>query len=368
MGRVFAKKKCFISELKDKTLLSIDSVSRCGILVCGLLLVEGCQKSGSEKSVAKADAFQSVQPTVDPNVIPDEDREFTADEMREALGANENARFEKTGRKFSVALLANSGVKTLEPLHGQPLKVIDLSQTRITDLTPLKGMPLDHIGMAETEIADLSPLQGMQLKHIDGTRSQVADLTPLAEMKLLSHVYFEGANVKDISPLKSAALKVVWLNGCPIEDLSALENKQLDELNLCDTPLKNLDTVKTMQLGTLWMRNTEVKELGPLANHGLISLDVQGSAVDNLNALANMTSLKRLNISETSVTDLSPLEGLSLERMIFSPQKITQGMAAIRNMASLQGIDTSFDGVAQPMTPSRFWELFDAGEFKAETK
>ena len=310
-------------------------------------------------------SFEIVQPSeTSAEETADEDRVLTADEMREALGANENAQFEKTGRKFTVALLTNSGATSLEPLKGQPLKVIDVSQTRITDLSPLAGMPLENIGLAETKISDISPLKGMQLKHIDATRSEVADISALAGMTQLSHVYFEGAKVKDISPLKSAPLKAVWLNGCPIEDLSPLEGKNLEELNLCDTTLQNLDTVKTMKLGTLWMRNTNVKNLTPIADHGLVSLDVQGSAIDDLAALAQMTSLKRLNIAETEVTDLSPLAGLSLDRLIFSPEKITAGINAVRNMVSLRAIDTAFDGAApQPMSPPEFWAKYDAGDF-----
>lgn len=333
-----------------------------------VFIFSGCSEGDLDNQNETNNTFESVQPTVDPDDIPQEDRVLTADEMREALGANENAQFEKIGRKFSVAVLTNSGVKTIEPLKGQPLRAIDLSQTRITDLSPLEGMPLEIVGLAETEVSDITPLKGMPIKHIDGTRSKIEDISALAGMTDLTHVYFEGAKVRDISPLKNLQLQSVWLNGCPIEDLSPLENMQLQELNLCDTPLKNLDTVKTMKLGTLWMRNTAVQNLAPLADHGLVSLDVQGSAVNSLAPLAKMTSLKRLNISETDVTDLAPLANLQLERIIFTPAKITDGIDAIRNMTSLQAIDVSFDGVAQPMQPSTFWERYDAGEFKPKTE
>lgn len=327
----------------------------------------GCGSSASEEVKSRESAFDSVKPSAEAAAAQTQTL-LTADELREALGANENAQFERTGRKFSVALLTNSGAKTLEPLKGQPLKVVDISQTQITDLSPLSGMPIENIGLAETNVTDLSPLKGAPLRHIDGTRSQIADISALAGMNHLSHVYLEGALVSDLSPLQSAPLKVVWLNGCPVTDLSPLENQQLDELNLCDTPLKDLTTVKTMKLGTLWMRNTEVRDLQPIANHGLVSLDVQGSAVESLNALKEMVSLKRLNIADTSVVDLSPLATLSLERLIFTPSNIQKGMEVIRNMASLQAIDTSFDGVSRPLSPSEFWERYDSGEFKAETE
>ena len=111
-----------------------------------------------------------------------------------------------------------------------------------------------------------------------------------------------------------------------------------------------------------------MKDLAPIAEHGLVSLDVQGSAINDLSSLVKMTSLKRLNISQTDVTDLTPLAGLELSRLIFSPEKITKGIEAVRNMASLQELDTSFEGNSRPMSPSEFWERYDAGEFKAETE
>ncbi len=365
-------KKCatndFFIQFKESLLLNHNSSNTAAILTLIGFFISGCGNSDSENAGTSETKFESVKPTVDPDTIVDEDKMLTADELREALGANENAHFEKVGKKFTVALLTNTGAKTLEPLKGQPLKILDISQTRISDLSAVEGMLLENIGLAETKVTDLTPLKGMQLKHIDGTRSEVSDISALEGMTQLAHVYFEGAKVKDISPLKSAPLKVLWLNGCPVEDLSPLEGKQLDELNLCDTALENLNTVKTMKLGTLWMRNTKVQDLAPIAEHGLVSLDVQGSSINDLSSLVKMTSLKRLNISQTDVTDLTPLGKLELNRLIFSPEKITAGIDVVRNMTSLQALDTSFEGTSQPMSPSEFWERYDAGDFKAETE
>lgn len=334
------------------------------VAICALSF-SGCSGGNDPDSTAKS-AFESIQP--EPSSRPERPKPqlLTADQMREALGANEYAQFERTGRKFTVALLTNSGATTLEPLRGQPLKVLDVSQTRITDLSPLEGMPLENLGLAETEIHDLSPLKGMPLQHIDATRSKVEDISVLAGMSQLSHLYLEGALVKDISPLKNVPLKVLWLNGCPIEDLSPLEGKHLEELNLCDAPLNDLSTVKTMKLGTLWMRNTNVQDLTPITEHGLVSLDIQGSSVSDLTPLSQMTSLKRLNIADTEVTDLSPLAGLELDRLILSPEKIQTGIDAVRNMPTLRAIDTTFEGASpQPMSPNEFWTRYDNGEWKS---
>lgn len=322
----------------------------------------GCGKSG--QGTGDRESFEAVPPSAEAAATLKPTPLRTADQLRAELGADESARFEKAGRKFVMALLTNSGARTLEPLRGEPLKALDISQTPITDLSPVAGMPLENIGLAETQVSDLSPLKGIPLRHLDATRSPIEDISALAGMTQLTHLYLEGARVRDLSPLQDARLRVVWLNGCPVDDLSPLAGKQLDELNLCDTPLQDLNTVQTMQIGTLWMRNTQVSSLAPLAEHQLVSLDVQGSPIVDLVPLAQMSSLKRLNIAETAVTDLAPLAGLRLERLIFSPASITAGIEVVRNMPSLQAIDTSFDGDnPQPLPPDEFWRRYEAGDF-----
>ena len=79
--------------------------------------------------------------------------------------------------------------------------------------------------------------------------------------------------------------------------------------------------------------------------------------------LSGMQSLKRLNIARTQVKDLSPLEGLNLQRLIFTPSEITMGIDAVRSMTSLAEIGTSFETV---MPAAQFWNAYDAGEFAAE--
>ena len=81
--------------------------------------------------------------------------------------------------------------------------------------------------------------------------------------------------------------------------------------------------------------------------------------MSDLSVLSGMASLKRLNIADSAITDLAPLEGLSLERLIFTPQDIKRGIDIIKNMASLSRIGTSFDSV---LPPAEFWKQQDANE------
>jgi Leucine-rich repeat (LRR) protein len=110
------------------------------------------------------------------------------------------------------------------------------------------------------------------------------------------------------------------------------------------------------------VRDTKVVDLTALAGISLVSLDIQGSEVANLEVVARMTTLKRLNIANTPITDLRPLEGLGLERLIFTPQKITEGLDIVRGMPTLRELDIEFENGSLTRSPESFWAAWDAGE------
>jgi Leucine-rich repeat (LRR) protein len=69
----------------------------------------------------------------------------------------------------------------------------------------------------------------------------------------------------------------------------------------------------------------------------------------------NGMPLKVLACDRTHVTDLSPLEGMSLTELYVTPQEVTKGIDVIRRMMSLQTINR--------LKPAEFWKKYDAGEF-----
>jgi hypothetical protein len=70
--------------------------------------------------------------------------------------------------------------------------------------------------------------------------------------------------------------------------------------------------------------------------------------------------LKRLWIQNTVVTDLTPLQGMSLEDICLTPKNITKGLDILRDMKSLKTI-----GIGNQAWPAaEFWERYDKGEFK----
>ena len=267
-------------------------------------IAAGCDAPPEPASDEPAATKAAPTPTAPPRRVSDDQSAMTIDQLRERLGIGKAGEIRKVGGKI-VAM--------------------DLRGTRVKDLTPLAGLPLQQLFLEDTEVSDLSPLAGMPLEQLYLANAQVTDLSPLAGMSL-------------------------------------------QELNLVGTPLEDLSGLADVELGTLWVPQTKVTDLAPLADKSLVSLDLQDTPVSDLSPLSGNPSLRRLHIGGTAVTDLSPLAGLRLERLIFSPQKITTGIEAIRNMDSLRGLDVSFEPTSQVMTPQQFWERYDAGEWNADQK
>ncbi len=74
--------------------------------------------------------------------------------------------------------------------------------------------------------------------------------------------------------------------------------------------------------------------------------------------------LEVLVIRNARVTDLSPLEKMSLREIEFDVDKASKGIEALLGMKSLTSINTG----SKTLTPTEFWKRYDAGEFRAKPK
>jgi hypothetical protein len=71
--------------------------------------------------------------------------------------------------------------------------------------------------------------------------------------------------------------------------------------------------------------------------------------------------LTELYIDNTRITDLTPLQGMPLEKISLTPKNITRGLDILRATKSLKTIGTTW---RQFWPAAEFWERYDKGEFK----
>lgn len=280
------------------------------VIIIGMMLQGlGCDKDSTGTSVTDP-AHRAG------NVVS----ELTRDQLCQRLGANDNATFLVSDNRIVEANLFRSGVRSIEALKGLPLRSLDLGFTYVTDLSPLDGMPLEILAL-------------------------------------------ENVPVNDPGIIKGMPLRILNLQNSGVRDFSFLQGMALEQLNLLNLPFRDLSLLKDMPLELLWLTGTQVTDLTDIPGRRLVSLDIERTDVNSLDPLATVTSLKRLNIAQTPIIDVTPLQNLQLERLVLSPERIRTGMEVLRQMKSLVLIQTSIE---QEMTSGDFWKRYDVGVWKTE--
>jgi hypothetical protein len=228
-------------------------------------------------------------------------------------------------------------------MQGTEIVEVSLFQTGVRDISALRGLPLRALDLGMTQVSDLGALQGMKLERLD----------------------LENVPVTDIGVLSGMPLKVLKMQKSKVTDFAVLGSLRLEQLNVLDLPFADSDLlfVRESPLETIWLAGTKVTDLSGLPLSGLKSLDIERTAVSSLVPLSGSLQLVRLNIAESAVTDVTALQGLRLQRITLSPERITAGMEVLRGMDSLKQIQTSIN---EPMSAADFWKRYDLGVYKPQ--
>jgi hypothetical protein len=91
-------------------------------------------------------------------------------------------------------------------------------------------------------------------------------------------------------------------------------------------------------------------------------LELMNTNVQDLGPLQGMP-LKTLMIYGSKVTDLRPLQGMQLEDLRLTPRSITQGLDILRRMETLKTIGINYEE-SGAWPAAEFWKKHKAGEFK----
>ena len=352
-------------------------------------------------SAALAGCSGDNEVRVSPTRIADDPREKTSDNkpeepaeedasllapsvLRSRLGVSEQqVRFERVGGRIETASFQNSRLTSLGPLRGIALRQLDmrseaiddlsplaskrlevliLKDTQVSDLSPFAGSPVEALGIDNSPVTDVTPVVSKHLKQAEFVNAPIADLSPLAGAPL-EYLWIEKTAVSDISFLKPLALPKIYLKDSPVEDITPLAGKSFEELDLSGTKIADLEPLRTTRLGILWLRGTSVEDLNPLVGTEIQSLDIQETPVTNLAPLASISTLRRLNIAGSAATDVTPIVGLPLTRLVLTPHLIEQGLDRVRGMTTLQELDVIFEPERhRTLTPDQFWSLYDDGK------
>ena len=312
-------------------------------------------------------------------------------------------------------------ISDLSPLQGMPLTQLNVGRTPVTDLSPLRGMPLTNLSCWSTQVFDISPLRGMPLTALRIENTKTSDLSPLQGTPLAS-LHCDNTPMSDLSPLQGMglarirltpknitkgldiirqmkSLKTIDISGEPKDRFSPDEFWKKYDAGDFGKPITNIhdpafqqwmktvaalpaeeqvDAVskKLMELnpgfdgavtgwferGTPKIENGVVTEFGFLTDNvtdispvralvGLKVLSCSGSPptarngiLSDLSPLRGMKLEKLICIRNKTLSDLSPLEGMPLTELAFAGTSVSD-LSPVRGMKL-----TSFDCVGTPVS------------------
>jgi internalin A len=159
----------------------------------------------------------------------------------------------------------------------------------------------------------------------------VASLGGVQCLTGLERLVLDGAEVRDLSPLRELRLRELSLVSTPVSDLGPLAGiASLESLDLgsgrgLDAP-RDLEPVAALpRLRTLGIAFGQVADLGPLASlASLESLDARANSISDVSVLAGLTGLRRLELDANRIEDVGPLSALGeLELLDLSNNAVT---------------------------------------------
>lgn len=194
------------------------------------------------------------------------------------------------------------------------LKVLILDYQQISDLSPLAQLPLEYLSLTGNEISDLSPLSGMtELQVLDLGENPVRSVQVLADLHQLREVTLEATGITSVevfaeSELQSLNVRTTW-----VDDYTPLETcPNLTQLVTGSMPEGAAETLAGLtKLEQLRLYSTPGVDLACLTElQALRELDLCGCTLLNPEELSSFSSLRALNLGETSLKELSFLPDL----------------------------------------------------------
>ena len=224
--------------------------------------------------------------------------------------------------------LHNNSISDISPLKGLTnLKYLLLDNNSISDLSPLKGLTnLVRLELHNNSISDISPLKGLtNLKYLLLDNNSISDLPPLKGLTNLRRLELHNNSISDISPLVAntglGPGDVIIVNGNPLNNASInthiptliSRGVRVDFDKLVDIPDSNLRTAIEKALGKASGDTITTADMKRLTD-----LEAPNANITDLTTgLEHATNLTLLDLDNNSISDISPLTGLTQLTVLF---------------------------------------------------
>ena len=225
-----------------------------------------------------------------------------------------------------------NSISDLSPLRGLTrLNNIKLRGNRITDVSPLAGLiNVDWLGLEDNQISNLSPLKGLiKLNGIGVAGNPVSDISPLANLTSLEGISAWRTPISDFSPL-SKLPRFRWIGFGDDRLVSALPS------------LKGLKNLRRLDIN-----NCSISDLTPLAELTQLEwLSLINNQISDISLLANLKSLEHLNLDANVIKDVSPLAKLTQLEVLYLENNQISDVSPLAGLTNLERLDLRNNAVS----------------------
>lgn len=270
-----------------------------------------------------------------------------------AIKSISDLRYTNDIRVLKLANLDLDDISIIE-MYTQ-LTDLDISGTKVTSLDSIElPQSLRYLNISNTAISDLKPiehLENLQLLIIDNT--PVTDLTPVANLSRLNELQCRNTNIGDLMPLKDMTHLVrIYCDNTLIDSEKAAEFKRENSGVMVIYETKALqDWWEGLPMAwkqVLASQNNTSIEPSPEELHIIISMKslTLNTTFDNAAPVERLTSLERLSIEGTGITDLTPLHGLHNLKYLNLRLTNVDDLTPLENLGNLLEINIEYTKVA----------------------
>ncbi|MXW45262.1 MAG: hypothetical protein F4109_05790 [Gammaproteobacteria bacterium] len=212
-------------------------------------------------------------------------------------------------------------------------------------------------------IQDLSGLESaMALEHLRLDGNRIRDLSPLSELQDLSSLHLDNNEITDLAPLLGlSGLYRLHLSGNPVSGIGALSGLTgLRELFLNHTDAAYADVIALpyfQRLEGLGLAGLGVRDISALAGLPLRNLDLSGNRISDASLISTFAHLWRLVLSDTGLTEIGFLEGLTGLRGLDLRGNAIVDISSLSGLVDLTSLDLANNGFVDMSALSALTEL-----------
>ena len=263
---------------------------------------------------------------------------ITSDEMLRLtrIEADEKGIRNLTGLEHALRLerieFRHNAISDLSALAGLTrMNNIKLRGNRITDVSPLAGLiNVDWLGLEENEITDLSPLKGLiKLNGIGIDHNPVSDVSPLASLISLEGIAARGTSVSDFSALAQLP-RLRWIELGHDRSISTLPS------------MNGLSSLRRLNI-----THSGISDLSKLAElTQLTSLELGENNISDISPLEKLTGLTHLDLGSNLISDVSSLSGLTRLKELYLRENLISDVSPLAELSNLEILELQNNAIS----------------------